>query len=288
MAQYSNMIADKVVVDFFKADTWLNDSSLNIYQPKLITSIAMFYDLEDPNSFVADIKRIMNPEGLWIVQMSYLPSMLKTNELGNVCHEHLEYYSLHSFEYLLNSHGFEVVDAELNNINGGSLRAYVRLKNANKLLFGDSIYRELAVKRVQSIRNQEAAQELDTLHPYNRFAFRVERIKNDVVSFIKSQVSNGKKVFVYGASTKGNTVLQYCGLDHNLITAASERNPDKWGRVTVSTKIPIISEIEARMEEPDYFLVLPWHFVDEFEVREWDYLSAGGRFIMPAPYFSLH
>ena len=288
MAQYSNIIADKVIVDFFKADVWLNDSSLNIYQPKLITSIAMFYDLEDPNSFVADIKRIMNPEGLWIVQMSYLPSMLKTNELGNVCHEHLEYYSLHSFEYLLNSHGFEVVDAELNNVNGGSLRAYVRFKNANNSLFGDSIYRELAVKRVQSIRDQEAIQELDTLNPYNRFAFRVERIKNDVVSFIKSQVNNGKKVFVYGASTKGNTVLQYYGLDHTLITAASERNQDKWGRVTVGTKIPIISEAEARAAKPDYFLVLPWHFVDEFEVREWEYLSSGGRFIMPAPYFSLH
>ncbi|MBU1173480.1 MAG: class I SAM-dependent methyltransferase [Proteobacteria bacterium] len=287
IAQYSKVIADKIIVDFFKADTWLNDSSLNMHQPKLITSIAMFYDLDDPNSFVADIKRVMHPEGLWIVQMSYLPSMLKTNELGNICHEHLEYYSLHSFEYLLNSHGLEVVDAELNNVNGGSLRAYIRLKNADESLFGDIVHRELAKKRVQSIRTQEADQELDTLNPYNRFAFRVDRIKNDVVSFIKTQVNNGEKVFVYGASTKGNTVLQYYGLDHTLITAAAERNPDKWGRVTAGSKIPIVSELEARAAKPDYFLILPWHFVDEFEDRELDYLLAGGRFIMPAPYFSL-
>lgn len=287
MAQFSQKIADKVIIDFFKADTWLNDSILRNYQPKIITSIAMFYDLEDPNSFVADIKQVIHPDGLWVVQMSYLPLMLKMNELGNICHEHLEYYSLHSLEYLLNSHGFEVVDAELNDVNGGSVRAYIRLKNANKSLFGDDTYRELAAKRVQFIRDQESIQELNTITPYNNFAFMVDRIKNDVCSFIKTQAKNGKKIFVYGASTKGNTVLQYYGLDNSLISAASERNPDKWGHETVGTRIPIISESEARSAKPDYFLVLPWHFVDEFQKREWDYILAGGRFIMPAPYFSL-
>ncbi len=128
---------------------------------------------------------------------------------------------------------------------------------------------------------------LDNIETYTDFAFRVQRIKNDVVSFIRDQVGRGKRVYVYGASTKGNTVLQYYGLDHNLIKGAAERNPDKWGKVTVGTRISIVSEEEARAARPDYFLVLPWHFVDEFQSRERAYLLSGGRFIMPAPYFSL-
>lgn len=287
LAQYSIEIANKLVVGFFQAQAWHHDKDLAMHKPKIITTIAMFYDLEDPNTFVADIKRVLHPDGLWVVQMSYLPLMLKTNELGNVCHEHLEYYSLNSFEYLLRLHGFEIVDVELNDVNGGSLRAYIRLKDADVSLFGDATYRDLSGARLRLLREEERTLCLDELQTYNDFAFRVERIKGDVVGFIREQVMKGKKVYVYGASTKGNTVLQYYGLDYKLITAAAERNPDKWDKVTVGTRIPIISEAEAREKKPDYFLVLPWHFIDEFQIRERDYLMAGGRFILPAPYFSL-
>lgn len=287
LAHYSKKVANKLVVGFFQANSWFEDKELAKIKPKIITSIGMFYDLDDPNTFVSDIKQVMHPDGLWIVQMSYLPLMLSTNELGNICHEHLEYYSLHSLEYLLHEHGFEITDAELNDVNGGSLRAYISLKGSQASLFGDATYRELATARVDALRKKETDLRLDTLQTYKDFAFRVERIKNDVVNFIKAQVSQGKTVYVYGASTKGNTVLQYYGLDHTLITAAAERNPDKWGKVTVGTRIPIISEAEAREKKPDFFLVLPWHFIDEFQARERVYLMAGGRFIMPAPYFSL-
>ncbi|MCU0554850.1 MAG: hypothetical protein MUF17_08830, partial [Syntrophales bacterium] len=128
---------------------------------------------------------------------------------------------------------------------------------------------------------------LNDLSTYQDFAFFVERIKDDVVSFIRTEVGRGKKVYVYGASTKGNTVLQYFGLNRDVITAAAERNPDKWGRVTVGTRIPIISEAEARIAKPDYFLMLPWHFLEEFQSREREFLLSGGRFIMPAPRFAL-
>jgi SAM-dependent methyltransferase len=287
LAQYSRHIANKLVVGFFQKKAWFDDADLAKQKPKIITSIAMFYDLEDPNTFVADIKRVIHPDGLWIVQMSYLSLMLDSNEIGNVCHEHLEYYSLHSFEYLLHLHGFELADAELNDVNGGSLRAYIRLKDADESLFGDSTYRELAIARLNALRKKEAELGLDELQTYKDFAFRIARIKNDVVDFIREKVNRGKTVYVYGASTKGNTVLQYYSLDHTLITAAAERNADKWGKVTVGSRIPIISEAAARAREPDYFLVLPWHFVDEFQARERDYLMSGGRFILPAPYFSL-
>jgi len=115
----------------------------------------------------------------------------------------------------------------------------------------------------------------------------VERVKQDVVGFVKDRTAAGRTVDVYGASTKGNTLLQYYGLDHTLIRAAAERNPDKWGRVTVGTRIPIVSEDEARARRPDYFLVLPWHFMEEFQAREQPYLLAGGRFIVPLPRFAL-
>jgi NDP-4-keto-2,6-dideoxyhexose 3-C-methyltransferase len=284
---YSKKITDKLVTDFFHLAAWMRERELAERRPKIITSIAMFYDLEDPNSFVADIQKVIHPDGLWIVQMSYLPLMLRTNELGNICHEHLEYYSLHSFEYLLQKHGFEIVDMELNDVNGGSIRAYIRLKSADSLSFGDATYRELALQRVRAFRDEENQLGLDGLSPYTDFAFRVERIKNDVVGFIKEQAANGKKIYVYGASTKGNTVLQYYGLDDAIISAAAERNPAKWGKVTIGSRIPIISEDTARAAKPDFFLVLPWHFIDEFQVRERDYLLNGGRFILPAPYFSL-
>jgi SAM-dependent methyltransferase len=287
LAPYSRRIAEHVVVGYFEAEVFLSDPALAPRRPKVVTSIAMFYDLEDPRRFVSDVKAVLNPEGLWVVQMSYLPSMLRQNEIGNICHEHLEYYSLHSFEYLLGLHDFEVVDLELNAINGGSFRAYVRNRGADPTCFGDATYRRLASDRVQSLRDEELRLGLDSPATYRDFAFRVHRIKSDVVHFVEGQVRAGKRVYVYGASTKGNTLLQYFGLDHSLITAAAERNPEKWGRVTVGTHIPIVSEEDARRANPEFFLVLPWHFLDEFMAREREYLRSGGRFIVPMPYFTL-
>lgn len=285
VAELSRGIADKLAINYFTYETYA--SLMGSQRAKLITSIAMFYDLDDPNKFVSDIKKSLDPNGLWIIQMSYLPLMLKTNEFGNICHEHLEYYSLQSLEYLLHLHDFEIVDVELNDINGGSLRAYIRNHDAMPDQFGDATYRTLAKDRVSKMREDEIRLGLGDIAAYDEFAHRVERIKNDTVGFIKEQVAKGKRVYVYGASTKGNTVLQYFGLDHTLISGASERNPDKWGRVTVGSNIPIVSEADARAARPDYFLVLPWHFLEEFMAREHDYLYNGGRFIVPFPYFTL-
>ncbi|HEV8573990.1 MAG TPA: class I SAM-dependent methyltransferase [Dehalococcoidia bacterium] len=287
MAAHSRKVVDKVVTEFFGASLFEADPELRGRCPRIITSIAMFYDLEDPKAFVNDIRTVMDPGGLWIVQMSYLPMMLRTNEVGNICHEHLEYYSLQSMEYLLGLCDMEIVDVELNDVNGGSFRTYIRRRGADPESYGDEIQRALASERLRSLHEQEAMIGLASLTPYKEFAAWVERVKQDVVSFVKDAVRNNKSVYVYGASTKGNTVLQYFSLDHTLIKAAAERNPEKWGKVTVGTRIPIVSEEEARRARPDYFLVLPWHFIEEFKRREKDYLLGGGRFIMPAPHFTL-
>lgn len=287
LAAYSSKIADRIVVGFYEREAFLADPDLRGKRPKLVTSIAMFYDLEDPRRFVADIREVMDPNGLWIVQMSYLPLMLSQNEIGNVCHEHLEYYSLASLEYLLDLEGFAIVDAELNDVNGGSICAYIRRKDADENTFADPTYRALAMERVQTLRQEEAKLRLDSKEPYLEFATWVERIKNDVVSFVRDHAKQGRTTYVYGASTKGNTVLQYYGLDSSVIAGAAERNRDKWGRVTVGTHIPIVSEEDARAAKPDFFLVLPWHFLREFQEREKQYLLDGGRFIVPAPHFAL-
>ena len=287
LAVLSRKFADNVLVGFFEADRFLSDSKLSSHRPKVVTSIAMFYDLEEPRKFVADIKRVMHPDGVWIMQMSYLPLMLEQNDFGNICHEHLEYYSLQALEYLLNLHGFSIVDAQLNDVNGGSIRAYIRNRDADTKAFSDEAYRAQAAERVCQLRKAEADLGLDTTTPYLDFAARVAQIKQQVSGFIKDEVKREKKVFVYGASTKGNTMLQYFELDHSIIGAAAERNPDKWGKVTVGTRIPIISEAEARAAKPDYFLVLPWHFIQEFKAREQAYLSSSGKFIVPLPRFEL-
>lgn len=280
---FSSQIADFIYEDFFTAETFERNFKV---QPKIVTSIAMFYDLEDPNKFVSDVKKVMHSDGVWVIQMSYLPSMLKQHDFGNICHEHLEYYSLKSLEYLLNKHDFVIYDVQFNDINGGSFRIFVRNKDAKELTLRKP-YNQQAANRVKAVRANEAKMNLGDAQSYSEFATWTKRIKNDVMRFIDSEVWKDRKIVVYGASTKGNTMLQYFGLNRSLIFAAADRNPDKWGLETVGTRIPIISEEQARNLNPDYFLVLPWHFIEEFKTREKDYLLNGGRFIVPLPHFTL-
>ncbi len=230
---------------------------------KVITAIGMFYDLEDPNKFIKDIQRALADDGVFIAQLMCLAPMIEKNDLGNICHEHLEYYSLDSLKYLFEANGLEMFKIEENDINGGSYRIFARHYKGTGITYKEEI----------------------TLNDLLAFAKRVEDNRKLCVEFIKAEVAKGKKVYVYGASTKGNVILQYYGLDHNLITAAAERSPEKWGKYTIGTWIPIVSEEEARKAQPGYFLVLPWAFFDEFYKREEAWRSRGGKFIVPLPKF---
>jgi len=245
---------------------------------KVITSIAMFYDLDDPNTFVNDIVKTLDDNGIWIIQMNYLTTMLENNAFDNIVHEHLEYYSLKSLENLLERYDLVVFDAELNNINGGSIRTYIKHKNCKKFPITDM---------VDNIRKYEKKIGLGNSKPYIDFAKRIDSLKNETYNFIKNEVANGKKIYAYGASTRGNTLLQFYDLDNKLIHAAADRNPIKWGKRMVGTNIPIISEEQARQEKPDYFLILPWYFLNEFKNREKEYLKNGGKFIVPLPKFEI-
>lgn len=262
-----------IINDYFNADAF--EKKLGGKKAKIITSIAMFYDLDDPNRFVADAARCLHPEGVWIIQMSYLPLMLEMNAFDNVCHEHLEYYSMTSLENLLKRHGLKMVDVELNDVNGGSFRVTIRHEDAQE--------RPAGARRVAELKRREKKQRLDEKETYIRFGERVLAIREKLYHFIHSEVKKGKTIYAYGASTKGNTLLQYFNLDSSLIAGAAERNPDKYGKKTVGTMIPILSEDEARSRRPDYFLVLPWHFLKGFLKQERRFFKAGGRFIVPLP-----
>lgn len=266
-----------VINDFFSAETFR--AGFGSERAKVITSIAMFYDLEDPNAFVADVARCLHGDGVWMVQMSYLPLMLRQNAFDNICHEHLEYYGLGSLRGLLKRHALKIIDVELNDVNGGSLRAYITHETSGVQPFPG------APERLRELEETERAWKLMDVETYQAFAERVEGIKRQLVPFLRSETAGGKMVYVYGASTKGNTLLQYFGLDASLLRAAAERNPDKWGKKTVGTNIPIVSEEEARAGRPAYFLVLPWHFLPEFAERERVFLERGGKFIVPLPEF---
>lgn len=246
---------------------------------KAITAIGMFYDMEDPNQFIADVAKALDDNGVFIAQLMSLKNMLDQNDVGNICHEHLEYYSFASLEYLFNKNGLEIMDIEINDVNGGSYRVYCRLKGSNIQAS------EGAAERIRKVKEDE--KELRDKKVYLDFYKRLEENKRKCVDFIKSETAKGKKVWVYGASTKGNTILQYHNLDNNLIEGAAERSPWKFGKYTVGTMIPIYSEEYARKIAPDYFLVLPYGFFKEFYEREKEWLNKGGKFILPLPEFKV-
>jgi hypothetical protein len=243
----------------------------------IITSIAMFYDLEAPVAFVEAIASLLAREGIWTLEISYMPSMLRMNSYDTICHEHIEYYSFAVLENLMRRGGLKVVRAAFNDINGGSIRLGVA--HAGSTRFDD---RE-AQEAIGAVRREEFELELDTDKPYRHFQDRIDKHKADLVGLLRDLRRKGKSIHIYGASTKGNTILQWCGIDNTIIDYAADRSPDKDGARTIGTDIPIVSEEKSRALKPDYYLVLPWHFRQEFLARETETLSKGTKFIFPLP-----
>jgi hypothetical protein len=247
----------------------------------------MFYDLENPENFVNDIYKTLDDNGLWVLQLSYTPLMLKQLAFDNICHEHIYYYSLFNLKKMFDKCGFDVVDVQLNDINGGSFRVYCMKKNADKTKFSTQPNRDVCDFRINSLLEYEKKLNLDKTETWVDFYNQINELKEKTVNFIKTEKEKGKKIWAYGASTKGNTLLQYFNLDNTLIDGIAERSIYKFGLKTIGTNIPIYSEDEMRKENPDYLLVLPWHFINEFVERESEYLKNGGKFIVPCPKFQI-
>ncbi len=275
-----------IIQDYFSYDAYQKTGYGN-KKAKVITTIAMFYDLSDPHPFINDINKILSDDGVWVLQLSYTPLMIKQLAFDNICHEHRYYYSLKTIKNLFAKHNLKIMDCELNDVNGGSFRVYVQKNNASTTSFGTSPLRDVCQFRMESILLLEEKFNVESPEVWQQFQKDIDNLKEQTVAFIKEEVAKGKTVYGYGASTKGNTLLQYFGLNSSLITAMVERSPYKFGLKTIGTNIPIISEEEMRQNHPDYLLILPWHFINEFISREQEFLNNGGQFIVPCPHFEI-
>tara|TARA_B110000037_G_C17124208_1_gene507263 strand:- start:4767 stop:5984 length:1218 start_codon:yes stop_codon:yes gene_type:complete len=257
---------DFVINDFWSKKSYEKNFKHKLtVKPKVITAIGMFYDLEDPSKFIKDAAEVLSDDGIFVAQLMCLHSMLKENDLGNICHEHLEFYSYDSLKYLFEKNGLKIFKITKNNVNGGSYRIYCK-KNIKK-----------------SISYREST----GLKDIKEFINRIEKNRETFLNFFNKSIKENKKIFLYGASTKGNTLLQYYKLDHTHIQFAAERSPEKWGKYTIGSGVKIISETEARKLNPNYFFVMPYSFINEFVLREKKWLKNGGRFILPYPKFKL-
>ncbi len=261
----------KLVPDFFNAK---NFDSMSKERAKIITSIAMFYDLEDPIAFARDIAHCLRPDGVWHFEQSYMPSMLRLTSYDTICHEHVEYYSLQVVEKILAAADMKVLDVQMNAVNGGSFAVTAGHKNS-------PLKANRAV--IDWLLSQEERMGLNTPRPYRDFEERVFRHREDLRRLLRALRDDGKRIVGYGASTKGNVVLQYCGIGPDLVEAIAEVNPDKYGHVTPGSHIPIVSEADALKMKPDYYLVLPWHFKEGILQREQKFLADGGKMIFPFP-----
>lgn len=262
----------ELIPDFFSAATFQKGDRNR--KAKIITSIAMFYDLENPVSFVRDVEECLADDGIWHFEQSYMPSMLRTNSYDTICHEHLEFYSLKVVKELVERCGLRIVDVQMNSINGGSF-AVTACKTASALKSNTAI--------IDWMLRQEVDMGLDTPKPYRDFEERVFKHRKTLVELIEALVADGNKVLGYGASTKGNVLLQFCGISEKQVPYIADVNEQKIGCFTPGTGIPIISEIEARAMNPDYFLVLPWHFKSSILQRERQFIESGGKMIFPLP-----
>ncbi len=262
----------KLIPDFFSAD--LVRKVFNERKAKVITSFSMFYDLEAPMEFMQQVHDVLADDGIWVFEQSYMPTMLDTNSYDTVCHEHLEFYALRQIKWMTDRVGFKILEVEFNGINGGSFSITVQ----KTLMCGEPL------PAVQKILEMEQATGLNGLAPYLAFAERVANSRHDLISFLEKARADGKTVAALGASTKGNVLLQYCGITEALLSCVGEVNPEKYGCLTPGTWIPIVPEAELLSNSPDYLLVLPWHF-REFFVNS-SHLR-GSNLVFPLPALEL-
>lgn len=277
--KFKNFYPDyiKYVADFFTKENVFKAFNKDV-KAKLITSISMFYDLEAPMAFMQEVFDLLTDDGVWVLEQSYMPTMLKANSYDTICHEHLEYYCLKQIKWMADRVGFKFLNIEFNDINGGSFAiTLAKSKNQNTA----------ATQLVDNILTDEINKAYSSLDSFKQLKKRIDLHAEHLLNFLNKCKQEGKTVIGYGASTKGNVLLQYCKLDENKLPYIAEVNEKKFGAVTPGTHIRIISEKDAKEMKPDYFLVLPWHFKNNIMQREAKFLEQGGHLVFPLPEFHI-
>ncbi len=262
----------RAVPDFFSVEVYRR--LMGLRRASIVTSIAMIYDLEQPLAFMQAVASILAPNGLWYAEQSYLPAMLDRCAYDTICHEHLEYYGLTQLQWMADRADLQIVDATENDTNGGSLAITLAHRGSSH---------QVNRVAVDNLLQQEALRQLTTPEAFMVFQNDVALHRLALPGFIRLLRAQGKIVVGYGASTKGNVLLQACGLTVEDIPCIADVNPDKYGCVTPGTHIPIVSEAQAHALHPDYLLVMPWHFREHIIQREQAFLDRGGRLIFPLP-----
>lgn len=265
----------ELITDFFSSKAFM---ALSDKKAKIVTTVSMFYDLESPIDFAKQVEEVLADDGVWHLEQSYMPTMLRNNAYDTVCHEHLEYYSLRVIKYIMDAANMRIIDVSSNDINGGSFTVTVAKK--------ESLYKE-NTSLINWFLRQEDEMGLDTVQPYIDFSHRVEAHRSKLNDLLASLNNDGKLVCGYGASTKGNVILQYCGITEKQIKVIGEVNSDKFGSFTPGTIIPIDDENKVKAMKPDYMVVMPWHFRNGILAKENEYLKLGGHLIFPLPFIEI-
>lgn len=258
----------KLIPEFFSSA--LVKEHFQDKKAKVVTSFSMFYDLEDPTDFMQQVYDILEDDGIWVFEQSYMPTMLETGSYDTVCHEHLEFYALRQIKWMTDRVGFKIIDVELNDVNGGSFSVTVSKSGGDQSV----------VPSVQKILDAEREKKMDTLEPYLAFSKRATESKRELLAFIDAALAEGKTVSALGASTKGNVLLQYCCLGTKEVEFVGEVNPEKFGCFTPGTWIQIIPEQDLLAKKPDYIIVLPWHFRKFFIANK---KFSGMNLVFPLP-----
>ncbi len=259
------------VRDFFSKDVFEKTASK---KARLIFSVAMFYHLSDPVEFCRNVIECLEDDGVWIIQMAYLPAMIRTNMYDNIVHEHNGYYGIETMQWIMDKVGLEIFDVSLNEVYGGSFRMFIKKKECPEFKLTDRLSRLLKEEREARIFD---------IKTYRSFDQRIKKTREDLFDLLEQLKARGKTVWIYGASTKGNTILQYCHINHTQVKAAADSNPFKFGKYIIGADIPIVDEKVMRKEKPEYLLVLPYSFVKNFLVREKELVEQGTKFIVPLP-----
>ena len=260
-----------LIIDFFGVDKLRAYSGTGF---KIITSLAMFYDVETPLQFMTEIRSLLASDGVWEFEQSYMPDMLDRLSYDTICHEHLTYYGMRQIAWMAEKAGLKILDVELNAINGGSFSILAARREAPYIP---------NTTKIDALLTRELASNLADPTPYRTFARQTAEHREQVQRLFEEFKDRGQTILGYGASTKGNVMLQYWGLTSSDMPAIAEKHPGKLGLLTPGSRIPIISESEARNRRPEAFLVLPWHFKPEIVKRESEFLDNGGALLFPLP-----
>ncbi|UPJ51907.1 methyltransferase domain-containing protein [Bradyrhizobium sp. 200] len=243
----------ELIADFFSRD--ILRKKLGPRRARVVTSFAMFYDLEEPLSFMSEVLDLLEHDGIWVFEQSYLPAMIQTNGFDTVCHEHTEYYSLSTIKWMADKAGGKIIDVEFNDVNGGSFSVTMTRSEAP----------QPEMQGLTELLASEHRAGYEGLEPFKAFADRIATSRDEILKFFHRAQTDGALVCGLGASTKGNVLLQYCGLTEKNIGFIGEVNADKFGCFTPGSLIPILPETELFARKPDYTFVLPWHFRPFFE-----------------------